>query len=318
MEQEWSVLATDDLEVRPQAGAAHQRVDFEKAAGTGDEGFDGVGTWQAGGAAEPLRWELRARVPEASAVVRYALQPGAGKLELSAGKELRPAPGRELRELTIRVPEGAVIQGVTGDRLADWWHEGTALQVRFAGGGAAVTRLALNLTQAVADGAQEMTFQPLVIEGFAKVSGSGLLIAPVNQEAVLRLAPEGPGLREVAPAEAQAGFTIRHPLEEKRGIVFEGTIWTAVARLTPLAARYEVDWVMDAEVRDSWVALNTRVLLKLTRGGLDRITFTTPAAAPEFRITSDEVRETVSVVEGACVCVCAQTWSNVCYARARA
>ena len=173
MEQEWSVLATDDFEVRPQAGAEHQRVDFVNAAGTGDEGFDAVGTWQAGGAAEPLRWELRARLPEASAVVRYALQPGAGKLELSAGMELRPAPGRELRELTIRGPEGAVIQGVTGDRLADWWHEGTALQVRFAGGGAAVTRLALNLTQAVADGTQEMTFQPLVIEGFAKVSGSG-------------------------------------------------------------------------------------------------------------------------------------------------
>ncbi len=298
VEREWSMLVTDDLEARPETLAGHQRVDFVKAPGTGDEGFDAVGTWQASGTAGLPGWELSTKIPEGSAVVHYAFQPGGGKLELSAGMELRPAPGRELRELTIQVPEGVTIQGVTGDRLADWWHEAAALQIRFTPGDQEVTRLALNLTQPLPADAREVSFSPLQIGGFSKVSGSGLLIAPVNQDAVLRLTPGGPALREVAPEETKSGFTIRRPLEEKRGFLFEGTAWTATAKLTQLEARYDVDWVLDAEVRDSWLALNTRVLVSLTRGGLERLSFTTPASAPEFRITGEDVRETTSVVEG--------------------
>jgi hypothetical protein len=298
VEREWSMLVTDDLEARPETLAGHQRVDFVKAPGTGDDGFDAVGTWQATGTAGLPGWELRTKIPEGSAVVHYAFQPGGGKLELSAGMELRPAPGRELRALTIHVPEGVTIQGVTGDRLADWWHEATALQIRFTPGDQEVTRLALNLTQPLPADAREVSFAPLQIGGFSKVSGSGLLIAPVNQDAVLRLTPGGPALREVAPEETKSGFTIRRPLEEKRGFLFEGTAWTATAMLTQLEARYDVDWVMDAEVRDSWLALNTRVLVSRSRGGLDRLSFNTPASAPEFRITGEDVRETTSVVEG--------------------
>lgn len=302
VERGWSVLATNDLEVRPLLNDGLHRVEFEKTENGEETGFDAVGSWQAAGNAEPLRWELRPRVPEASAVVRYALQPGAGKLELSAGIELHPAADRELRDLTIQVPEGSTVQGVSGDRLADWWHEGTALHARFersgGGGGDAVTRLALNLTRPLAAGAVDFAFRPLVIEGFSKVSGSGLLIAPVNQETTLALTPAAPALREVAPEETATGFTIRPPFESKRGFVFSGSDWTATASLKPLPERYDVDWVMDAELRDSWVELNTRVLLALTRGGLERIEFTTPASAPEFRVTGGGLRETVSAVEG--------------------
>ena len=37
---------------------------------------------------------------------------------------------------------------------------------------------------------------------------------------------------------------------EKRGFIFEGSGWTATARLAPLVERYDVDWVMEAEVRE--------------------------------------------------------------------
>jgi hypothetical protein len=299
VELECSVLATDDLKVRPLENAAHQRVDFLKPSGAGDEGFDAIGSWKAAGTADPLRWELSASTPAASAVVRYAFQPGAGKVELSAGMELSPAPGRELRELTIQVPDGSTIQGVTSDRLTDWWHEGRLLHVRLSGGRDGATHVALNLTHPLAAAASAVVFQPLLIHGFDKVSGSGLLIAPVNQEAILQLSPAGPALREVAPQDTQSGFTIRHPFAGKRGFVFEGTAWSATVTLQPLVERYDVDWVMDAEVRDSWTVVNTRILLNLTRGGLERVVFTTPASAPELRATGNDIRETASVVEGA-------------------
>ncbi|MES2706425.1 MAG: hypothetical protein V4726_07465 [Verrucomicrobiota bacterium] len=301
VEREWSVLATNDVEVRPLPADGLHRVDFEKGQGAGQAGFDAVGAWRAAGHAEALlRWELRPQAPEASAVVRYALQPGADKLELSAGLELHPAADRELRDLTIQVPEGSTVQGVSGDRLADWWHEGTALHVRFERSltDDNITRLALNLTRPLAAGAADFSFSPLVIGGFSKVSGSGLLLAPVNQETTLVLAPAAPGLREVAPEETATGFTIRPPFESKRGFVFSGPGWTATASLKPLTARYDIDWVMDAEVRDSWVELNTRVLLALTRGGVESVEFTTPAGAPEFRVTGEGLRGTVSAVEG--------------------
>ena len=297
-EHEASLLVTDELEVRPQPGPQWRQIPFVSMTAEQMGGFTPVATFAAAGSSPPLAYDVRARVVERRATTSYVFQVSRGKFELSAGLQLKPAAGEDLLEATVRLPENLTIQGVAGDRLADWWREGDALRLRFSGATPETTMVTLNLTRPLAPEATDVSFAPLKLDGFAKIDGTGLLVAPLSLDTTLSFDQPRTIVRETAPEEANRGFTVLTPFEIKRGFTFTADGWVATAKLTPVPPQFEADWVLDAEAHEGFIALNANVLIRLRRGAVSAVAFTLPASVPEMEVHGDDLREVTSVIEG--------------------
>ncbi len=298
-EHEMTLLASSELDVRPEPGPQARQIAFVSMNEQEKGGFDVVASFAETGATPALAYELRPKTPERSAQANYVFQVSAGKLEISAGLVLHPAPGEDLLDASLGLPAGVTVQGVTGNRLADWWREGDVLRVRFAGATPESTTVALNLTRLSEGGAAEgaVSFTPLTLQGFAKVDGAGLLVAPLSVDTTLRFDKERTTIREVEPVSANRGFTILPPYEIKRGFTFDDGAWTGTAQLAALDPKFDVVWVLAAEANDTHVPLSARVLVKVTRGALTQVVFTTAASAPVLELVEGPaIRELTSAV----------------------
>ncbi|MFN0125711.1 MAG: hypothetical protein ACKV19_03370 [Verrucomicrobiales bacterium] len=299
LERQVVFLAGDDLEVRPDPNPQWRQVDDTPLSEAEAGGFVLVAAFAGTGQSPAPRYTLRHRPVERLATANYVFQISPGKLELIAGVQLRPVAGEDLWDAVVRMPDGFTVQGVVGERLSDWWREGEALHLRFAGTTPEVTEVTLNLTQTLPADTTAVPFAPLAIDGFTRLDGTGLVVASLGVEATLDFNQPAAVVRETSPEAANRGFTVLPPFEIKRGFAFDRAIWTGTARITAIAPQFDADWVLDAEVHDGFVALNVGLQVRLRQGALTSVTFTLPAAVPEVEVQGDDVRDVTSVVEGA-------------------
>lgn len=298
IERQVVFLSGDDLEVRP-----HPEADWRQIGGvtlTEAElgGFSLVAAYTGSGRSPAPAYEVRPRAVERLATTSYVFQVSPGKFELIAGLQLKPAPLEALWEAVVRMPADLTVQGVAGDRLADWWREGDALHVRFSGPTPETTTVTLNLTRPLPPDTTTLAFTPLTIDGFDKVDGTGLIVAPLGWEAVIDFDQPATVVRETSPEAASRGFAVLPPFETKRGFAFDRADWTGTARLTAIPPKFEADWVLDTEVHEGFIALNGSLQMRIRQGALTTVSFTLPAAVPEVEVQGDDVREISSTVEG--------------------
>lgn len=290
-EQSRSLLTTSDLDLRPIPGVRHRQTDF-RGAGVDTAGFRPVGTFELSGEDEPLSFELTEKLPERSAVADYVFQVSEGKLETIGQFQLR-SPGAPLHDATLQLPSDSTIQAVEGNRVKDWWRSGDSLFVRFAGETPEITALLVYLASPLDPDSTDSPLQPLALEGFSdeQVTGSGLVVGHVRDDAGLNFGQDRQVVREVGPDEVAADFEVLPPLERKRGFRFERAEFDGTVTLTDVAPRFDASWVMLAQAHESWVNLSIQVDIEVTRSALDRLTFSTAASTPELRLLSPEIRE---------------------------
>ena len=241
--------------------------------------YDGTGALAYRAALAEARREAR---------VDYAYQVNRRKIELIASLQLF-AKGDDLRAMTVALPAQFDVQAVQSERLQDWWREGDTLHLRFAGATPEMTPLVVYLVRQYAAAPTELEVQPLVLDGFKKVSGEAVIAAHKGVEVTMKLSAEG---TEIAPEKAATDFQILPPLERKRGFTFKDQKFAAQVALAALPAKTNALWVMHAQAHEGWVGVSTHAQLTMRQGSIDRAAFSLPAAVPEARVTGDEVRET--------------------------
>ncbi|NNE92832.1 MAG: hypothetical protein HKN23_14405 [Verrucomicrobiales bacterium] len=295
--QQRSIARVSDLNVNLTPGPNHRQMGFN-AAGVEMAGFVPVATYTLAGENEVLSYVLGTRDPDRTAVAEYVFQAGSGKLETFAQLQLR-SPESPLLSATISLPADAKIQSVLGNRIRDWWRTGDDLFVRFSGPTPEVTALLVYTAQELAPDATEMAVAPFSLAGFddENVTGSGLVVTHVTQDTVLNFDQGRQIVREVGADEVNRDFEVLAPLERKRGFRFERAGFSGTVSLSPVEPRFDSAWVMLAQAYESWLNVNVRVDLELTRSAIDGVTFSTAEDAPEFRVISDDVREVKLAVE---------------------
>ncbi len=295
IEQRRSLLTTSELSLKPEAGSRHRQTDF-RAGGVDIAGFRPVGAYALTGAEEALTFTLAEETPERRATADYVFQVSREKLETIGQFQLR-SPGASLLDFTVGLPAGATIQAVEGNRVKDWWRTGNSLFVRFSGDTPEVTALLVYVTESLDGTAAEVDLSPFSLPDLEaeQVSGSGLVVAHVTRDTTLRFQD---GTREVGADEVAGDFEVLAPLERKRGFRFEGSGFSGRVALTDIAPRYDASWVMLAQAHESWLRLSIQADIEVTRSAVDRVTFSTAAATPEFRLLSPEIREVRTTENG--------------------
>jgi hypothetical protein len=283
-----ALFADGAVEVSVQPATAQRQVEWKEDAWRGRfvSAFAGAG---------PFRYQLSARTSRREARVDSVYQVNRRKIELIASLQLF-ARGDDLFDTTVALPAGYEVQAVQSPRLQDWWREADALHVRFQGATPDTTPLVVYLVRQFDTAPTELDLLPLKLDGFKRVTGEAVVAAHKSVEAALTLNAEA---HEIASDQAARDFQILPPLERKRGFTFQTQNFTGQVKLTPLAAKSDVVWVLHAAAHEGWVALSAHARFTLRQGSLDRATFTLPAALPEVRVSGPEVRETRSRVENA-------------------
>lgn len=297
VEQRRTLLRAEELNVKVEPGSLHRQAEL-LAGDRGIPGFQPVASFSVSGMEDPLGYDVGSRVPRREVTTDYVYQVGAGKLETICQLQLR-SPDAALHGTMIRLPAGASLQTVTGNRLQDWWRTGDELFVRFSGDTPEVTALLVHLTKEVGAQEAETGLPALGLPEFPveQVRGGALVVGHVTQESRLTLGGNGRGLREVGAGEVGADFEVLAPLQRKRAFRFERGDFQASVALSPVAPKYDTRWVMLAQAHDSWIRLSVHVDVEVSLSALDRVVFHTAESVPEVRVTGGEVREVRSEVE---------------------
>ena len=294
IEQRRILLRADGISVKTTPGSRHRQIpDGQSAADS--SGFHAVAAYSLTGSEEDLSYAISDKRAKRSAKASYVYQSGSGKLETIAQFEIR-SPEEPLLDLSLTIPESASVQSVQGNRIKDWWRTGNELFVRLSGPTPEVTALLVYLTETIdeADADAPRSIEPFRLGNFEdeEVQGAGLVVAHVTRDAALTFDQSRTVVREVSVGEVAPDFEVLAPLERKRGFRFERMTFSGEIALTPVQPRFDALWVMLAQARESRVALSVQTDINVTRGGLDRVVLQTGDNAPEFRVISEDVRET--------------------------
>ncbi len=252
-----------------------------------------VGSWSGAG---PLAYRIALDAAKREARTDYVYQVNHRKIELIASMQLF-ARKEPLLDVTLSLPEGFEVQAVDSERLLDWWRDGAKLRVRFKGATPEKTPLVVYLVRLYAAAPKQLDVQPLVIEGFSKVTGEAVVAGHKGVEAALKLTGAADSAREVDAAKAATDFQILAPLERKRGFVFKNQAFAGQVALAPLPPKWAADWVLHAQAHETWASLSLGVQLSMRQGSMDRVAFSLPEALPEGRVRGPQVRETRARVE---------------------
>lgn len=291
LEQSRSLLTTSDLELLPSPGPRHRQTDFS-GGGIDTAGFRPVGTFGIAGEDEPLEFSLAQKAPERSASAEYVFQVSEGKLETIGQFQIR-SPGAPLHDATLQLPADASVQAVEGNRVKDWWRSGDSLFVRFAGETPEITALLVYIATPLDGSSAEADLRPFPLAGFDgdRIKGSGLVVAHVRQDTSLNFDQDRQIVREVGAEEVASDFEVLPPLERKRGFRFDEAEFSGRVNLSEIEPRYDTSWVMLAQAYESWINLSIQVDVEVARSAIDRLSFSTDASTPEFRLLSPEIRE---------------------------
>ncbi|MEM1443509.1 MAG: hypothetical protein AAGF67_14280, partial [Verrucomicrobiota bacterium] len=288
--QQRSILRVNDLAVKTWPGSNHRQVVFPMKAERA--GFVPVATFSLAGSEEALAYSAVSVDPERSAAISFVYQVEAEKLETVGRFDIR-SPNHPLTSSSFLLPSDSTIQLVEGNRIRDWWLSGDELFIRFAGATPEVTRVLIHLTRQSEEEEEEIVLAPIQPVGISEdgISGEGVIVGHVTDDVSLTLSPDRDIVREVGIDEVAADFEVIAPLERKRGFRFDQINFDGRIRLSEIVPDYLALWVMLARVHEGHVDISFRTDIEVSRGGLDRVTFTTPEALPELVALGDEVRE---------------------------
>lgn len=293
-----TALAADaSVEVKASPGAGLRQVEPAQLANPRARQELGetpmVGVWAGDGL---LGYRVTPAPSKSEARINYVYQVNRRKIELIAAMQLQ-AKGGPLFDVSVSVPPGFEVLAVDSQRLQDWWREGDRLKVRFRGTTPEATPLVVHLVRLYAAAPRELEVQPLVLDGFVKVTGEAVIAAHKGVEATLKL-KEGGEARELDPEKAATDFQILPPLERKRGFAFKTQAFSGQVALATLPPKLNTAWVLHAQAHEAWVSLSIKAQLTLRQGSVDKATFSLPATLPEARVSGTEVREARSKVAG--------------------
>lgn len=297
VERSYLLLAVADLEVRALPAASHRQTEFPNLAG-GDAGFQRVACYAASGDPAPLPFELARRNSTVEMMADYLYQVGRSRLELHAVLGLKAAPGQDLLKAAAAVPPGFSVTRVDSDRLQDWWVEGTQLHIRFAGDTPPVTTLLVGLAQPWAQPPSEFSLVPIQFEGIQKVKGRAVIAALPDANVRLQLDQQRIAAREVGLGEqleeypAIGKYTVTEPFEAKRALTFDVPAYQAKVALEPVPPKYDVRWVLGADVQETWTRVEVRCDLEVKNGAPTSVLFELPEGLGEAKVTGDDIRET--------------------------
>ena len=252
------------------------------------------GAWTGEGA---LKYTTAVATTKHEATVDTVYQVNRRKIELVSSFQLL-AKDSPLFDVSLTLPEHFEVQGVESVRLQDWWLESGKLHVRFKGITPEMTPLVVYLVRLYDTAPQQLAVQPVVLDGFVKVSGEAIIAAHKGVDTTLKLTSENNAAKEIDPAKAATSFDILPPLERKRGFVFKTQSFTGEVALTAVPAKADATWMLHAQAHETWASLSMKTEITLRQGSMDQTTFTLPATFPEARVSGSEVRETRSRVEG--------------------
>ncbi len=285
------------VDLKPAAGAGLrqlERTEIKNPLGWKEVGDSAVaGVWAGDGA---LTYQVSIAPLKHEATVHYVYQVNRRKIELVAAMQLQ-AKGGPLFDAAVSLPAGFEVMSVDSPRLQSWWLEGGKLRVRFLGATPVTTPLVLHLVRLYPTAPQQLDVQPLVLDGFAKVTGDAVIAAHKGVDALLKL-KDGGEAKELDAANAATDFQILPPLERKRGFTFKGQAFAGQVALTSLPARWNASWVLHAQAHEAWASLSLKAQLTLRQGSVDSTTFSLPAKFPEARVGGSEVRESRAKVVG--------------------
>jgi len=284
-----ALYSTQDMNVTPKPSDAFRQISFPADGGAG---LHLVAAFSGTGDRELLDYEVQPAKLSNKAEISYVYQVNHTKIELVAALKLRPDK-TSLFDITLGLPADFVVQAVESGRIKDWWREGDALHVRFKGESPAMTPLVLHLVKLYKTSPDELGIKPLTLPAAWEVEGNGIIAAGRSVKAGMTLL----NAKEINPQNAATDFRIMLPMERKRGFSFKGGGFSASVKLETLPARITGEWVMSAQAHESWVSVSTHAKLTARQGSATGVSFKLPAAAPEARVTGENVRETTSKVE---------------------
>ena len=215
------------------------------------------------------------------------------KIELVAALKLSQ-DGPSLFDIEAGLPPDFVVEAVESDRLKDWWRDGDTLHVRFHGAPCMETPLVLHLVKQYKTVPDQLEIKPVVLPEAWEVEGTGIIAAAASVNTSMTLV----NAKELNPENAATDFQILPPIERKRGFSFKGRDFSASVKLETVPARVRAEWVMSALAYESRVSVSIHTKLAAWQGSTGGVTFKLPAAAPEARVTGENVRETTSGTDG--------------------
>lgn len=296
-ERQVRLFCVNELDLAPRPAPVHDRIPLSTAAG--DEGFLLIAAYRSVGAPVPLPYQLSARKLEPSLATDVLLQISPGRLETHALLVLKPAPGSDLLQASIPLPPDSRVVRVDSDRLQDWWTEGGKLAIRFSGDTPPATTLLVGLARDWPAVPKDFAFSPLVPEGFTKVKGRGAVAAWPDLGVQLAFDQRKVFVREIATEEALAeypalgAFSVAPPLETKRHFTYDVGNFTITATTEPVLPRYDVRWVMAAEVHETWSRTEAFCDAEVKSGAIHQLEYSLSAGLPQARVTGADVRQVV-------------------------
>lgn len=304
VEHEASLFSGEGLNLTPRPTSG-----FRQVAGKGDKvdgfRFSGTFAWsgllnvteEAGKRPKPqpqmlLDYELKEVATKREAKVNYVYQVDRRKIELIASLNLR---SKGQFAAALRIPAGFELQAVQGADVADSWQEGDTLHVRFAKAVQEDSPLVVYLVRRYPSAPDKLELTPLTLRDYDTVRGEAVIAAHKGVKVSLQLSQEA---KEIAPESAAKDFSILPPMERKRAFSFKNQSFSGSVAMEALPVRMNSTWVMAARVNEGWVSLSARMQTMLRQGSIDSLSFTLPASIPEARVTSPEIREVTSKIEG--------------------
>lgn len=278
--------------VTPQPLGVHRRVGIPANRVTADA--QTVAAFAAPAEAEALVFQVAAAPAERSARIEYAYQVSGAKLETVATLELTSET--PILEAILDLPEGATVELVEGPEVADWLRDGQQLRLRFRPAAAKTIGVLIGLVQEFEDEQETLTLRPIGLTGFEKITGSAIVVAHAAKETVLRFDETRHVVREVEATTVNQTTEVLPPLVRKHGFKFEEGEFQATLELDDLTAQFDSNYVLFAQVFDTWVSLTWHLDIEVQRSAINAISFSLPEEMPEVRVVSDALREVRSVV----------------------